>query len=169
MNVYTLATHVETMCCSEMQAHLPVTSEEEKNGREEGKKNTHWKVANYSHRNLTLTGWLQPQSRRFCTWNSARCYFWDMTWWRNPRGSDRRRTLIQTPPPPHPLPSAPPVLTAQKPSLSDLLRCGSNKTMCFKSMWNTAGELQISHIECFGEQMWTKCKTELHCVSNANK
>ena len=84
----------------------------EKNGREEEegrKKNTHWKVANYSHRNLTLTSWLQPRSRRFCTWNGARCYFWDMTWWRNPRGSDRRRTLIQNqphpPPTPFPLPS----------------------------------------------------------------
>lgn len=30
VNVYTLATHVEPMCCSEMQAHLPVTSEEGK-------------------------------------------------------------------------------------------------------------------------------------------
>lgn len=86
---------------SEMQAHLPVTSEEGKKweGGGGGKKSTHWKVANYSHRNLTLAGWLQPRSRWFCTWNSARCYFWDVTWWRNPRGSDRSRTLIQNPPP----------------------------------------------------------------------
>lgn len=93
--------------CSEMQAHLPVTLEEEKKGREGGggKKNMHWKVANYFHRNLTLADWLQPRSRRFCTWNSAHCYFWDMTWWRNPRGSDRSRTLIQNSPPP-PIPSA---------------------------------------------------------------
>lgn len=96
---------------SEMQAHLPVTSEEGKKweGGGGGKKSTHWKVANYSHRNLTLAGWLQPRSRWFCTWNSARCYFWDVTWWRNPRGSDRSRTLIQNPPPPnhpHPIHSA---------------------------------------------------------------
>lgn len=94
--------------CSEMQAHLPVTLEEGKKweGGGGGKKNMHWKVANYSHRNLTLADWLQPRSRRFCTWNSARCYFWDVTWWRNPRGSDRSRTLIQNPPhPPFPLPS----------------------------------------------------------------
>lgn len=63
-------------------------------------------MANYSHRNLTLAGWLQPRSRRFCTWNGARCYFWDVTWWRNPRGSDRRRTLIQNPHP-SPLQSTP--------------------------------------------------------------
>lgn len=89
---------------SEMQAHLPVTLEEGKKWEGGGReKNMHWTVANYSHRNLTLADWLQPRSRRFCTWNCARCYFWDMTWWRNPRGSDRSRTLIQNtaPHPPH--------------------------------------------------------------------
>ena len=98
---------------SEMQAHLPVTSEEGKKweGGGGGKKSTHWKVANYSHRNLTLAGWLQPRSRWFCTWNSARCYFWDVTWWRNPRGSDRSRTLIQNPPPTKP-PAPPPIHSA---------------------------------------------------------
>lgn len=93
---------------SEMQAHLPVTSgggggEKWEGGG--GVERTNWKVANYSHWNLTLAGWLQPRSRRFCTWNGARCYFWDVTWWKNPRGSDRRRTLIQSapsPPPPAP-------------------------------------------------------------------
>lgn len=87
-----------------LQAHLPVRSEREKKW-EWNEKNTHththsepdWSLAKYSHRNLTLADWLRPQSWRFCTWNGARCYFWAVTCWRNPRGRDRRRTLIQAP------------------------------------------------------------------------
>lgn len=103
-NIYTLnCRHVERMCSVKI-CKLICQSDQRGKGKKKwewNEKHTHtepdWSLAKYSHRNLTLADWLRPQSRRFCTWNGARCYFWAVTCWRNPTGRDRRRTLIQAP------------------------------------------------------------------------
>lgn len=99
-NIYTLnRRHMECMCSAKFCKLIRQPDQREKRKKWEWNTYTQsdWSTAKFSHRNHTLTDWLWPQSRWFCTWNCARCYFWAMTCWRNPRGRDRRRTLIQTP------------------------------------------------------------------------
>lgn len=75
----------------------------------------HWKVANYSHRNLTLADWLQPRSRQFCTWNGARCYFWERDLMEEPQREWQEQNADSEPNPPH---TPPPSRSLCPPSIS---------------------------------------------------